>query len=213
MRFSVLIASAFAAIATAQSTTESASGTSTKAATSTAPLTPVQSCLNTCKSGDVYCQAACVGVPYPGSVQTNQTTECVANCDQGDGTAAANSAYAACRNKCISSYILTSTLGTADEATATAGGGFAGITSSGSPASSEATPSGSSANSQASGSASGSSSPSGSSGSSSESASGSGSGSSGSAAAAASTGAAVSNLQAAGSVGGVAGLIMAILAL
>jgi len=38
----------------------------------------------------------------------NATTDCVAKCDQGDGSKAASDKYAACRNACISSYIITS---------------------------------------------------------------------------------------------------------
>jgi len=38
----------------------------------------------------------------------NLVTSCVADCDQGDGSAAASAAYATCRNACISSYIITS---------------------------------------------------------------------------------------------------------
>jgi len=36
----------------------------------------------------------------------NGVTDCVAKCDQGDGSAAATNAYAVCRNSCISSYIV-----------------------------------------------------------------------------------------------------------
>jgi hypothetical protein len=38
----------------------------------------------------------------------NSTTDCVAQCDQGDGSAAASEAYAKCRDGCISSYIIVS---------------------------------------------------------------------------------------------------------
>jgi hypothetical protein len=35
-------------------------------------------------------------------------TNCVAECDQGDGSKAASDKYGACRDACISSYIITS---------------------------------------------------------------------------------------------------------
>ena len=92
--FSALFAAALA---------QSSAGTTTNTAS-----TPTESCLNACSPGDVNCQAICVGVPHPGSVQMNQTTNCVAQCDQGDGSKSASDAYAACRNACISSYIITS---------------------------------------------------------------------------------------------------------
>ncbi|KIW07945.1 uncharacterized protein PV09_01848 [Verruconis gallopava] len=85
----------FIAAAAAQTTTSTA-------------LTPQQSCLNACAPSDVTCQAICVGVPHPGDAQMNSTTQCVAQCDQGDGSAAASEAYAKCRDGCISSYIILS---------------------------------------------------------------------------------------------------------
>lgn len=97
-------------------------------------------------------------MPYAGSVQMNQTTDCVGKCDQGDGTAAQNAAYAQCRNACISSYILTTNLGTSAEATATAAGGFATTDSNGLPtigATNAAATGGSASGSGSSGSASG----------------------------------------------------------
>ncbi|KAF2403986.1 hypothetical protein EJ06DRAFT_527566 [Trichodelitschia bisporula] len=76
--------------------------------TTTTALSPTQSCLNKCPAGDVNCQAICVGVPHPGDAQMNATTDCVAKCDQGDGTAEATNRYSECRDRCISSYIITS---------------------------------------------------------------------------------------------------------
>ena len=59
MRFSALIVSGAFAMAAAQSTLSTA-------ATATASLTPAQesqaACLKTCKTGDVNCQAHCIGV-------------------------------------------------------------------------------------------------------------------------------------------------------
>jgi len=64
----------------------------------------------------------------------NLTTNCVANCDQGDGSPAATAAYAACMNGCISSYIILT-------GTAAPGGDYstAGVTPSGVSASTTAT--------------------------------------------------------------------------
>jgi len=66
-------------------------------------------------SADVCCQAACVNVPCPSQLQANATTECAAQCPQGNGTAAETEQYAECQSACISSYFLT------DTATATGG--------------------------------------------------------------------------------------------
>lgn len=96
MKFSstVLIASAVAVASAASSSTSVA-------------LTPQASCLATCSSGDVNCQADCVGVPHPNNAGVNDTTECATNCDQGDGTPAQTEEYAQCLNKCYSAYYLT----------------------------------------------------------------------------------------------------------
>jgi hypothetical protein len=88
--------SALVAVAAAQGTTTSAA------------QTPQQSCLSACTPSDVNCQAICVGVPHPGNAQMDATTDCVANCDQGDGSAEASIAYGKCRDGCISSYIILS---------------------------------------------------------------------------------------------------------
>jgi hypothetical protein len=101
MKSIILALTSFAALTLAQS----------EAATASPPaptLTPVQQCLAKCAAGDVNCQAICVGVPHPGEVQVNLTNQCVAACDQGDGSAAASNRYAECRNACIASYIITS---------------------------------------------------------------------------------------------------------
>ncbi|KAF8850437.1 hypothetical protein BDZ45DRAFT_679796 [Acephala macrosclerotiorum] len=72
--------------------------------TTTFSISPTASCLAACTAGDVTCEAACVGSAHPNSLQVNQTDDCVAKCDQGDGSSSANSAYASCLNGCISSY-------------------------------------------------------------------------------------------------------------
>jgi len=99
----LLLALSLAALSLAQSTS-----TATQTQTAIVTLTPAEQCIKGCNPSDVNCQAACVGVPHPGNAQMNDTTSCVANCDQGDGSAQASNAYAACRNACISSYIITS---------------------------------------------------------------------------------------------------------
>lgn len=82
-------------------------------------------------TSDICCQAACVGVPCPNDLQANQTTDCAAQCVQGNGTEEETAAYAACQSSCISSlfFPLSATAGgsaatgtgaSASDATATA---------------------------------------------------------------------------------------------
>jgi hypothetical protein len=185
MKFIAIAISAIVGLAAAQSS-DSASGSSSAAATSTRPLTPQESCLQGCAAGDVNCQAICVGVPHPGTAQVNATTDCVAKCDQGDGSAAAAAKYADCRNACISSYIITS-------GTAAPGGDYSTPVPPGVTVSTTATSSAAGSSGKASGT-----------GSASGSATGSGSSSS-------SSGAAVP--MQIGSTGGLAGLLLAGLAM
>ena len=112
----LLLALSLAALSLAQSTS-----TATQTQTAIVTLTPAEQCIKGCDPSDVNCQAACVGVPHPGNAQMNDTTSCVAACDQGDGSAQASNAYAACRNACISSYIITSGTGAPGGAYSTAG--------------------------------------------------------------------------------------------
>jgi len=92
-----------------------ATGTGTVAASSapasTVTQTPAQSstaaCLKACNPGDVYCQAACEGLPTPDGTAVNATHNCVAACPQGSGTAADNAAYASCESSCINSLYYT----------------------------------------------------------------------------------------------------------
>lgn len=67
-------------------------------------LSPTASCIAACDVGDVDCQAKCVGVAHPNSAQANQTTECAAKCNQGDGSPKAVQEYADCQQACINSY-------------------------------------------------------------------------------------------------------------
>jgi hypothetical protein len=111
--------------------------------TTSAALSPEQTCLAACSPSDVNCRAICVGVPHPGDAQISATTDCVAACDQGDGSTAASEAYAKCLNGCISSYIITS-------GTAAPGGEYttAGISATGAAASASGTAAGSGASGQ-----------------------------------------------------------------
>ncbi|KAI2466393.1 hypothetical protein F4781DRAFT_434462 [Annulohypoxylon bovei var. microspora] len=152
MRFSVIIAGVFAAVASAQSETSSAVSSAESSATSDASITsaasgasssvvasttvdavsssvsidPAQAstaaCLKACDLGDVTCQAACISVPSPDTTNVNKTTECVAACPQGNGTATDNLDYANCVNQCIAEYYY-STAGSASTATGTGASG------------------------------------------------------------------------------------------
>lgn len=99
MRFTTVIATGlFAVLATAQSASENT------ASVTTTSLSPTASCLAACKSGDVDCQAECVGTAHPNADDANKTTECMAECDQGDGSPSAADAFAACEQSCIVSH-------------------------------------------------------------------------------------------------------------
>ncbi|KAK8048553.1 hypothetical protein PG994_010283 [Apiospora phragmitis] len=82
------------------------------APTTTVGLTPEQSaktaCLDACKTGDVNCEAKCVGVPNPNTQQVNATNNCIAACPLSKGTAAENKEHDKCVNDCIGQYYLTS---------------------------------------------------------------------------------------------------------
>ncbi|KAI8684338.1 hypothetical protein NCS57_00099800 [Fusarium keratoplasticum] len=93
MRFtSVLVAGAFAAMASAQGT-------------ATASLSPAQQsqidCIDACDAGDVKCQSYCITVPSPNEKQVNATNECVAGCPKGKGSEADTQKYAACLQDCV----------------------------------------------------------------------------------------------------------------
>ncbi|OTB16050.1 hypothetical protein K445DRAFT_106577 [Daldinia sp. EC12] len=157
MRFSVVAAGLLAAVASAQSDTNtitdvasvtdavesSATGATDSATTGatgstgtvpsvTVSIDPAQSsaqsaildCLNACDASDVNCQAKCIAVPSPDNQNVNQTTECVAECPQGKGSASDNQAYADCVNGCIAQYFYTST----GLPAATTGSGSSGTT-------------------------------------------------------------------------------------
>ncbi|EXJ91562.1 hypothetical protein A1O3_00110 [Capronia epimyces CBS 606.96] len=77
-------------------------------------------------------KSACVNVPCPSQLQANATTDCAAQCPQGNGTQSETEQYASCQASCISSYFL-STGTPAPSATASPGSGT--VTSGGSAAS------------------------------------------------------------------------------
>ncbi|KAF1959153.1 hypothetical protein CC80DRAFT_533363 [Byssothecium circinans] len=77
------------------------SGTITSAPAPSASLSPQLTCVATCKAGDVTCQAACLGIARPNESQVNETTECAAKCDQGDGSPEATKKYADCQQSCF----------------------------------------------------------------------------------------------------------------
>ncbi|KAJ0107936.1 hypothetical protein J7T55_007148 [Diaporthe amygdali] len=130
MRFtSIIVAGAFALFASAQDTTATSSVTATAATTDAAQASEL-ACLNACDAGDVNCQAKCISVPAPNGSQVNATTECVANCDQGDGSQAETDAYASCVQNCINDNYFTS----GGTPAATGGSGSSGSTASGASA-------------------------------------------------------------------------------
>ena len=86
----------------------STSVASSPPSTTTWALTPAQICLQGCASGDVNCQAACVGSAHPNSVQVSETNDCIGKCPKGNGTYAESANYASCMQACISSYYPTS---------------------------------------------------------------------------------------------------------
>lgn len=121
---SVLLTGVLALFANAQSTTGGSAPTTT--GSSTAPQDSLQAaivaCLEACEPGDVSCTSRCIAVPNPNEDQVNQTNECVAHCDQGDGTEEDIMAYGQCVQGCINEYYFTGTAGT-PQPTNTAGSG------------------------------------------------------------------------------------------
>lgn len=66
-------------------------------------LSPAISCAMSCDDSDVTCKAACLGNARPNASQVIDTNECVAKCDQGDGSDEDSIAYAKCADGCINS--------------------------------------------------------------------------------------------------------------
>ncbi|KAE9375026.1 hypothetical protein N431DRAFT_455735 [Stipitochalara longipes BDJ] len=132
MRPSILIL-AFTALVSADviPRDNSTSIVSSPPSTTTWALTPAQICLQSCTSGDVNCEAQCVGSAHPNSVQVSETNECAAKCPQGNGTYSKSSNYASCLQACISSYYPTSqtagAVGGSDTTVASIGASVTGI--------------------------------------------------------------------------------------
>lgn len=63
-----------------------------------------------------------LGLPGPTEEMANATTECMAKCEQGNGTEAETAKFAACGQACIAQNFFSSTLGSA-QGTGAAGAG------------------------------------------------------------------------------------------
>lgn len=112
MRFSTIVIGTFAALASAQSTSEAsstiasvASSVSSAIVSSTpdAAAAAVLACLDKCSASDVDCRAKCVPVPHPTFEEVEKTQQCVTDCDKnkGNGTEADNTKYGNCVAACI----------------------------------------------------------------------------------------------------------------
>ncbi|KAF5987984.1 hypothetical protein FCOIX_703 [Fusarium coicis] len=106
MRFtSIFVAGAFATMAAAQS--------------KTASVSPAQQsqldCLDACDAGDVKCQSYCITVPSPDEKNINATTECVAACPKGKGSASDTEKYSVCLQDCIANNYWKTVSGTPRE--------------------------------------------------------------------------------------------------
>jgi len=122
MKFSAVFAAlALAGAVMAQSTTAPPSSVETTPPVNKKTL----DCLKVCddnEAGDVVCQAKCLGNPTPDEAMANDTTKCVGECEQGDGTEEQTAKYAACINKCIDTHFF-STVPSGSKPTGTAGSG------------------------------------------------------------------------------------------
>lgn len=96
------------AAARPQDTITSAPAAAT-AATFDAAYSSTLSCINACGPGNVYCQAGCQGLPVPDEGALNATHDCVAACPPG-GDEEKNAAWAACQQKCVSSFYYTASV-------------------------------------------------------------------------------------------------------
>ena len=102
MRFSIAVVGALAVAVSAQSSTER------QAPSATASIDPAQSsilaCVDSCDPGDVTCLSYCNPVPSVTEDDVERTNQCVADCDQGDGSTAASERYAQCMLGCIEEH-------------------------------------------------------------------------------------------------------------
>lgn len=101
MKYFAILALAIGALASPQAATITSAPAA--ASTSVAGLSSALQCLQSCKLGDVNCQASCLGNARPNASQAIDTNKCAAKCDQGDGSAAAATAYSNCVQGCIAS--------------------------------------------------------------------------------------------------------------
>ena len=114
---------------------QEASTTEAPAATTSAAMTPTETCLAACSLGDVSCQAVCLGVPNPDESMVNQTTQCSEKCDQGNGSPADTQAYGDCLAACRTSYFFSTGMAampTAGVSSAESGAAVATATATGS---------------------------------------------------------------------------------
>lgn len=100
MRF--LILSIFASVAFTQDSSSQAASTSAtsnaRPSDATIPSSAVAQCAKQNNCGqDVSCLASCAKVPSPSSEKINDTTKCVADCDQTQPL----ESYITCQQKCI----------------------------------------------------------------------------------------------------------------
>lgn len=148
MRFSIFVAGAMAAIATAQTTADVPTNVPTTVASPTFSLSPEQSsqlaCVEACSPGDVDCQSHCVPVPSPNDAQANATVECAAKCNQGDGSEADTLAYGECVQGCIKTHYYEENKGTPNQTGGSGSGSGSGSSGTKTGSSSSATGSSSS---------------------------------------------------------------------
>ncbi|KAL3461061.1 hypothetical protein BJX64DRAFT_170351 [Aspergillus heterothallicus] len=116
MKLSFVALSSVLALVAAQ---ESSSTSSSPPATTS--LTAAEQCILRCDADDICCKAECVEVPCPSDDQANDTNDCVSNCDQGDGSESDILAYANCQASCYSTHFF--------PATATGGAGASSTSS------------------------------------------------------------------------------------
>ncbi|KAL1956312.1 hypothetical protein VTO42DRAFT_7395 [Malbranchea cinnamomea] len=93
--FSIAALSTLAVLAAAQETSAP-----------TPSLSPEARCALECPEGDVCCQADCLRIPCPSHPMATDTTDCVAHCDQGEGSPEDTEAFARCVQQCIDTHFL-----------------------------------------------------------------------------------------------------------
>jgi len=100
MKFSAILFAASLVAAVAALPQEGSKTSSIPIPTATSSYPPeVMECLEKCS--DVTCEADCLGSPAPTEEDTQNTTECVAACPQGDGSTEDSEKYEKCQSACI----------------------------------------------------------------------------------------------------------------